>query len=211
MADRGLKKDKEDAGPTTPGDFDSLLKLFDADLSVAAEKYEVMRLKLRSFFRWRGGEDPDGLVDETMDRVLGRVTEGAIIHSPSSYFYSVARHLLREESEKRIRLKRAIENDPNTRLQYDPVAIELEMESVEQSEKRLSCLKICLSRLPAGERKMILRYYSHGDEGKSTNRKTLADSVGIPLNALRIRVFRIRARLGKCLEGCEKYGPGDEM
>jgi RNA polymerase sigma factor (sigma-70 family) len=202
VADRRTNLErKEDSA--TPADFERLLSLFDPDPTLAVEKYETMRLKLRSFFLWRGGEDPDGLVDETIDRVLGRIREGGVIHSPSSYFYSVARHLVREDSEKRLRLKRAIENDPHTRYLYDPLEAALELENREDQEKKISRLKSCLNRLPQSDRDLILKYYTHGETGKISSRKTLADALGIPLNALRIRVFRIRARLGKWLDSEE--------
>ena len=199
MAD--VKNPQEKPG-APHSDFDRLLKLFHQDPSMAAEQYEIMRMKLRAYFRWRGGEDPDALVDEAMDRVLRRLSDGAIIHSPSSYFYSVARHLLREEGEKNSRLRHALQNDPRVKLEHNPVLEDAEKEEAATAELRLTCLKSCLRKLPAAEKALILQYYRFGKEGKSHRRKELADARGIPLNALRIRVFRIRARLGTCIQKC---------
>lgn len=195
-------KNPEERPEASRADFDRLLKLLHPDPAEAAELYEVMRMKLRSFFRWRGGEDPDAMVDEAMDRVLRRLSDGAIIHSPSSYFYSVARHLLREEGEKKSRLRSALQSHPHLKLEHNPVLEEAEKDEAAKAELRLNCLKSCLRKLPALERNLILQYYKYGKEGKSHRRKELADASGIPLNALRIRVFRIRARLGTCVQEC---------
>lgn len=203
-----MKKVRQEQS-ATQSDFARLLKLFHEDPAEAADQYEVMRIKLRSFFRWRGAGDPDAMVDETMDRVLHRVSDGAIIHSPSSYFYSVARHLLREEAEKNARLQHSLQNDPNLKLEHNPILDEAEKEEAVEAEQRLSCLKSCLRKLTASERDLILQYYKYGKEGKSHRRKEVADTLGIPLNTLRIRVFRIRARLGTCVQTC--LGTGRRM
>lgn len=196
-----MKRKPSDAG-AAPSDFEKLLKLFDADPDKAAEQYEVMRLKLRSFFRWRGAADPDHLVDEAMDRVLNRVSDGAIIHSPSSYFYSVSRHLLREQAEKNARLQGALQSDPYFKLEHNPLVEQAQEDEAAEAGQRLACLKSCLGKLSAPERNLILQYYRFGTEGKIHRRKELAATLGIPLNALRIRVFRIRARLSECTTNC---------
>lgn len=191
------KKSLNDQGAAS-SEFENLLRLLDPNPATAAEKYEILRVKLRSFLRWRGAADPDSLVDEVMDRVLQRLTDGAIIHSPSSYFYSVARHLLREEGHKNSRLQAALENDPTLKHVHDPLLEQAEEEDAAESARRLSCLKGCLARLSSQDRELVLQYYRYGQEGKSSRRKKLADMLGIPLNALRIRVFRIRMRLADC-------------
>lgn len=196
-----VSRETSDSGGT-PSDFEKLLKLFDADPEKAAEQYEVMRLKLRSFFRWRGAADPDHFVDETMDRVLRRISDGAIIHSPSSYFYSVSRHLLREQAEKNARLQNALQTDPYFKLEHNPLVEQAQEDEAAEAAQRLACLKSCLGKLSAPERNLILQYYRFGTEGKIHRRKELAATLGIPLNALRIRVFRIRARLSECTTNC---------
>lgn len=196
-----VNRKPSDAG-TSPSDFEKLLKLFDPNPEKAAEQYEVMRLKLRSFFRWRGAADPDHLVDEAMDRVLNRISDGAIIHSPSSYFYSVSRHLLREQAEKNARLQSALQTDPYFKLEHNPLVEQAQEDEAAEAAQRLACLRSCLGKLTASERNLILQYYRYGTEGKIHRRKELAATLGIPLNALRIRVFRIRARLSECTTNC---------
>lgn len=193
-----IRKKKLNVLKVPDSEFELLLRLLDPDPAAGAEKYEILRMKLRSFLRWRGAVDPDALVDEVMDRVLQRLTDGAIIHSPSSYFYSVARHLLREESQKNARLQTALESDSSLKLEYNPIVEQAEQEDAAESFRRLTCLKGCLAKLSAQDRELVLQYYRYGKEGKSLRRQKLANMLGIPLNALRIRVFRIRTRLADC-------------
>ena len=73
--------------------------------------------------------------------------------------------------------------------------------ALEQSAKeaRLNCLDGCVERLPVEHLSLIARY--HEAEGSDkTRRKALAESLGIPMNALRIRAFRIRAGLEGCVD-----------
>ena len=64
----------------------------------------------------------------------------------------------------------------------------------------------CLTQLLADEesRDLILRYYEGPSEARIGNRKALSELLGIPLNALRIRSYRLRARLESCVEKCLK-------
>ena len=51
------------------------------------------------------------------------------------------------------------------------------------------------------DRKLILSYYE-GAATKIENRKQMAESLGISVNGLRIRVHRIREKLEKCITAC---------
>ncbi|MEN3332706.1 MAG: hypothetical protein V7641_2071 [Blastocatellia bacterium] len=70
-----------------------------------------------------------------------------------------------------------------------------EAERQSHVERRLNWLAGCLSQLPAESRALILDYYQ-GERGERIrHRKQMAERLGIPQNALRIRVHRIRERL----------------
>jgi hypothetical protein len=56
---------------------------------------------------------------------------------------------------------------------------------------------------------LILDYYREDRGGKIDSRKQLAEKMGLPINALRIRSHRIRVQLEKCVAGClRKSGSG---
>jgi len=76
-------------------------------------------------------------------------------------------------------------------------------------EQRLDCLERCLDQLSPNDREVIRTYYT-GDTGiKIQNRRQLAESLGIPINALRIRALRIREKLEDCVETCLSNGIHD--
>ena len=72
----------------------------------------------------------------------------------------------------------------------------------DEAEQRDECLKKCMARIPAKQRELVLQYYLEDKRAKIDHRKVLADELGIALNALRIRVCRIRAMLQECVQGC---------
>src|SRR5688572_31873943 len=57
-----------------------------------------------------------------------------------------------------------------------------------------SCLERCLDQLPPNDRAIIRTYYTGDTTIKIENRRQLAESLGIPINALRIRALRIREK-----------------
>jgi hypothetical protein len=48
----------------------------------------------------------------------------------------------------------------------------------------------------------VLQYYQEEKRAKIEHRKRLAERLGIELNALRIRAYRIRAELYECIRLC---------
>jgi len=178
--------------------FDGLLLAFDVDREAAGQKYEIIRRKLTEFFEARGSESPSYEVDETMNRVARRLSEGEQIRDLNSYFYGVARLVWLENL-------RAREKDP-TPLELAPTPVaantsELEVER-QQREDRLGCLEICLSRLSSANRTLIVEYYREEKGIKIEHRKDQAERLNTSLNGLRLRASRIRAELSKCVHSC---------
>ena len=60
----------------------------------------------------------------------------------------------------------------------------------------------CLNELPTESNQLILQYYEDERRVKINNRQAMADRLGIPLNALRSRVQRIRDKLEQCITHC---------
>jgi len=76
-----------------------------------------------------------------------------------------------------------------------------ELEHLEK-EHLLECLNRCLLRLSPESIYLITRYHQGEETSDKVRRKELARALGIPLNALRIRAYRIRAELEKCVMDC---------
>jgi RNA polymerase sigma factor (sigma-70 family) len=179
--------------------FEKLLARMDADRERAGERYETLRRKLMKFFEWHGIGSPEEHADETINRIARKITEGEEIHDLHGYCYGVARMLLREALRERER-ERAMRD----RLPPPPDA----GEEGSERESRVLCLDECLGRIPAESRELILEYYQSEKQAKIESRRELAGRLGIPLNALRIRAHRIRAKLEACVNDCLKQFTG---
>ena len=71
-------------------------------------------------------------------------------------------------------------------------AVELE------PDYRLGPLRACLDILETDQRRLLLRY--HQDDQRIRSRKDMCDELGIPMNALRIRVHRLRRKVEACVQ-----------
>ncbi|MDP9121478.1 MAG: hypothetical protein M3O15_08950 [Acidobacteriota bacterium] len=186
------------AGGLTPEAFAALLAALDPDPEKAGRGYEELRRRLVRFLEWRGARAPEELADETQNRVGRRLAGGLRLHSDDLYPFAagVARLVLYEDQRRREREQRTFEEAcwlPPTGG-FDPA-----------DDRSLDCLERCLGRLPPERRRHILIY--HGDGNRIANRKALCDELGIPINALRIRMLRLRDSLRVCVVECLRLGP----
>jgi DNA-directed RNA polymerase specialized sigma24 family protein len=181
----------------SPEAFDALLERLDADRERAGERYEELHLRLVKFFQWRHAAAPDELADETIDRVGRRLLDDATLRPQSwpAYVHGFARNVLRESWKART-------DAPHDegRVRAADAAADAAAEG-DSKERGLECLDRCLAELPEDSRRLVLEYYAQ--EGTQVeHRRQVAEEHGLPLNALRLRVHRIRARLDGCVRGC---------
>jgi DNA-directed RNA polymerase specialized sigma24 family protein len=180
--------------------FRNLLACLDSDQERAGQKYENIRRGLITFFECRRSSSPEDHADETINRVARRLSEGKEIYveNPASYFYGIARNVLKEHWESP-----APASSPDN-LAVDPHD-EGEWER-QRKEQRLECLERCLQSLARRDQELISAYYQGETSAKIQNRKSLAEKLGLPLNALRLRALRIREKLEECVETCLARG-----
>jgi RNA polymerase sigma factor (sigma-70 family) len=174
-------------------EFDALLAWLDPDRERAAQKYEEIRRRLIKIFVCRGCPVAEDLADKTIDRVAGKVKDIApsYVGNPALYFYGVAKNVYHEWlREQQQAAAAAPVPDPVPVVDQDPPEPDPEYDSLEE----------CMGQLSAEERKLILEYYQEEKQAKIDHRKKLAEGLGIGLNTLRIRVYRLRARLQECVE-----------
>ena len=184
----------------TGEEFEALLAQLHSDREEAGMRYELIRRKLIRLFEWRGCDGAEDLADETLNRVARRLAEGVELRSSDSfgYFYGVAHLVYKEVLRRSSREYRALESGEWPQ----PICMP---EEEEPADRRLECLRCCLAQVPQDQRDLLLRY--HQGENNIRNRKALAGELGIPLNALRIRVHRVRRKVEDCVHGCLKHGP----
>ena len=67
---------------------------------------------------------------------------------------------------------------------------------------REDCLRSCLQKLSKDKRELIVAYYARDKQAKIDHRTEMAQRLGISVETLRVKAFRIRVTLEQCLERC---------
>lgn len=190
-------------------EFDALLHWLNSDREAAGVAYEKLRSRLLKVFISQGAASAEDLVDEVFTRTARKLSEGVQVQAadPFIYCYGIARNVLREYRKIQFRVGESIERDESTNRQppepaIHPAIIELEETERQEREHRLACLEHALSRLTTENRVMFLEYYRHDIESKINHREQLADKLGMPMNAIRIRVHRLKAKLEESIRKC---------
>jgi DNA-directed RNA polymerase specialized sigma24 family protein len=181
-----------------------LLEWLDDGVESGGETYLEIRRRLVLYFDRRNRPSAEDLADETLNRI-GKTLEkdGAIAtRPPARYCYVVARFVLLED----IRRERVVVRLDSPRgpaasmLRSVEVAEPDEREAIH--ERRLDCLDRCLEQLKPDQRDLVVEYYHDAGRQKIDRRRDMARRLGITMNALGIRAWRVRSALEACVEGC---------
>jgi DNA-directed RNA polymerase specialized sigma24 family protein len=186
MASRGTKK------ALTPEAFGKFLRWLSDNDEQAVREYQLIRKKLVRYFIQKSCADPDELFDETVDIVVGKIDACAEITSPLAYCYGVAKNVWHQDMRK-----------------YKSVVLDRDLASFvhpdwDSYERELQCLEHCVERLSPVDREMITQYHQGKGHEKIETRRLLADGPG-GMNALRIRMCRIRKDLRECVLDCLQH------
>jgi RNA polymerase sigma factor (sigma-70 family) len=173
--------------------LNTLLFHLDSDRELAGEKYRIIQRKLVRFFEYHNCTCPEDHADEVLDRVAGKLSKGTTIEDIPSYCLGVARKLFKEILREREKIRASL---------AQLASFHAESEGENSPDARLDCFDQCLEKLDDEERDIIMKYYKGEKKAKIESRKQLAEELGIPLNALRIRTHRIREKLEKCINDC---------
>jgi DNA-directed RNA polymerase specialized sigma24 family protein len=167
--------------------FERLLAWLDPDRERAGRRYEAVRSKLVRIFVARGCAHAEDLADETINRVCDRLPEiaGAYSGDPALYFYGVATKVHLEYLRRNARVTVLPPRDAD-----------------EDKEAAFACLDRCISKLPAETRELVIEYYREDGQAKIDLRRSLAERMGVGLNALRIRMYRLRVEIQTCVQLC---------
>jgi RNA polymerase sigma factor (sigma-70 family) len=179
-----------------PESFAEILDWLDPDRELAAIMYVDLRTRLIKIFGWSRCADPEGMTDETFDRVARQVHDlrPRFQGDPRLFFYAVARNMIREY-QKKIKSQVSIDDVEIS------VAAPQEIEE-EDDDRRAECLLKCLGELTAEKRELILAYYAREKQAKIDHRTEMARRLGLSVETLRVRAYRIRGVLEKCIEDC---------
>jgi len=180
-----------------PESFEEILTWLHPDREVAGAMYVQLRHDLAKLFMWRGCSDPEGLTDEVFDRVRKKVhdVKPGYQGDPRLYFRAVANNVVKEDFKK-IKTYASLENVDLSKQQTTMTKSE--------DENIHECLQLCLQALSNDKRELILSYYAKEKQAKIDHRRELAQRLGISVETLRVRVYRIGESLGQCIERCLK-------
>ena len=164
-----------------------MLDWLDSDREQAGLKYEQIRRNLIKIFVNRGCAEAEDIADETINRVVRKLDEvkKEFTGDPARYFYGVANKIFLEFQRRKPPEPPSSAPDDSNRI-----------------EQEYRCLEHCMAHLSEESRELLMLYYQAEGREKIEQRKLLADKLGIAPNALRIRAFRIRAALQRCVEKC---------
>jgi len=167
--------------------FIQLLARLNSDPELAGESYERLRAGLIYFFERKGCLIPAELADETVNRTARKIEEGQEIGDIFKFSYGVAKYVL-------------LEYWHDHRREWEQLTEQLPIQghNGESEEQRLECMKKCLQALSSEEQDLIIKNCTLDNKGKLE----VALALGLTINAFRLRVFRIRARLYECRENC---------
>lgn len=178
-----------------PDSFEEILAWLNPDRDVAGDMYVQLRHDLAKLFIWHHCGDPEGLTDEVFDRVAKKVHNliPVYVGDPRLYFLAVAKNLIKEDFRK---------YKSHVPLADIDVSRQLTTEDDQEKVDIEDCLDSCLQRLSSDRRELIMEYYAKEKQAKIDHRNELAQRFGITVEAVRVRVFRIRNSLEDCIERC---------
>jgi DNA-directed RNA polymerase specialized sigma24 family protein len=187
---RGVKK------ALTAEAFGKFLRWLSPNDESAVQEYQSIRLRLVRYFVHKGCSDPDDLFDKTIDVVVGKIEGGGEYPNPAAFCFGVAKNIWRQDLRER-------SSAAATRVEQNMAfATRPELPVLEQE---LKCLERCMGELSSGDREIVSQYHWGQGRDKIETRKRLADGAG-GVNALRIKMCRIRKELRLCVAGCMKQG-----
>jgi DNA-directed RNA polymerase specialized sigma24 family protein len=192
---------REDA-KLTPDTFASLLVWLDDGVESNGERYLEVRRRLAAYFDRRNRPAADDLADKTLTRVaITLAQDGAIAtRPPARYCFAVAKYVLLEDLR---RDRRLVPFDETRATDSSSIASQgVAAAERDAHDRRLDCLDHCLQSLKAEQRELIVEYYAESRQMKIQRRRALAVRLGISMNALAIRAWRIREALMARVRDC---------
>jgi DNA-directed RNA polymerase specialized sigma24 family protein len=182
--------------------FGQFITTLHPDPEQAGLAYEDLRQRLTFFFEMRRCPMPETLTDETINRLIRKISEGVDVLSLDSYVFAIAKYVYLESRHGK----------PMASLEDCLPADELKVaERTEtlrrEMEKDLfhsNCMKKCLLKLPTETQALLIEYYQGEGREQTAYRHKMAQARGINTNTLYIQVHRIREKLEGCLANCLK-------
>lgn len=193
MTETKKTKDRSSHG-RADNEFDRLLGWLDPDnRERAVEAYLALRAKLGFFFR--RFPDPDDLADRAIDRALRKISRRKVDLSGNAenYIMGIARFLALEKyRERRLVSLSDLNEIPDKRDQFS---------DHRKTEEQFELLENCLKRTNSSDRELFSSYYALPENSSAEeHRLAVARRFDLTPVNLRVKIYRIRKGLRKCIE-----------
>ncbi|CAN5382097.1 hypothetical protein BH10ACI1_BH10ACI1_12330 [soil metagenome] len=176
----------------TADSYSLLLRAFSADEKSAVAAYTKLRASLVRFFQIKGDVAPEESADETIERVAAKLGETVQIEDLTKYSFGTARLVFLENLRKSQKQKKAFED-----FRW---ANELQKNDEEADD--FAPFRECFESLPDAEKNILQKYFEDLPYAKlNENRQKLTGKLGVSVNNLRLKIFRMRRRLEDCVRG----------
>lgn len=173
--------------------FERFLSCLNEDRELAGQEYERIRGRLILYFQCRDIVQSEDCADEAINRVILKLESGQEIRDPATYAFGIARMILLESARTQMR---------HQALADDHAVAPTFSDEDDDLQRHMDCLRSCLRSLPAADRDLITQYYQEQKRAKIDWRQKLAQRFGVEMNALRVRAYRLRSSLQKCVRTC---------
>ncbi|MGE0882573.1 MAG: sigma-70 family RNA polymerase sigma factor [Blastocatellales bacterium] len=182
----------------TEEEFRRFLNWLDADRELASQIYEKLRRRLIVYFIKRQCAAAEDLADKVLNAVMEHVLKQNVLllGQPLPYIFGIARNVYRQYLSKQI----SFDGDMDwQRLSFPDFSDE-----TSEKEQRSACLRNCLREMKGQDRQLFLLYYLKKIEALDEYRIRLAKQFGLTINALRLKMMRLRDQLRICITSCQQ-------
>jgi DNA-directed RNA polymerase specialized sigma24 family protein len=172
--------------------WEKMLAFIDCEGLGPTEAYRSVRARLLKFFAWRGSYNVEELADETLSRVAFKLAQSEVqADRPVLFVLGVARIVFLEWKRRE---GRWVTFDDDTSSGVEPALFD------DDKERLLAALELCLQQLSEIDRRLMLRYHEPRGERRAAVRQAIADELATALNALRVRMHRMRLQIEACVK-----------
>jgi hypothetical protein len=184
----------------TADTFEKLLARLAPERERAGEEYENLRRRLTRYFDLKGLGSPDHAADETLDRLAQKIAAGEDVRDYLHYAFGIAQWVY---------LERVRAEDRERRARTD--LAQLQQASFPATAPYLESLEDCLDKLANEDRELLEAYYSESHYADLVQQRiALAQARKLTLNSLRLRVYRLRQVLERCIRMKDSDQQGHE-
>lgn len=174
----------------------SLQKLIDfcsSNENPGGFSYNELRESLVKSFRLKADTDPETAADLALDRVAFKVTQSVKIEDLTKYSIGVARFIFLERLKQNKHERLAADEFYSNRI--------VEETDTEETDVQLRKWRECFETLANDERELLRKYFAELSFSELNERRSqICSDRKISLNNLRLKIFRLRQRLEKCVK-----------